>query len=686
MLGHVFEKLLDVDTREEQGTYYTPKEIVVYMCRRSLIDYLHKNLNIDKSFDLNDLFLEKFDFTIFKNYLSQIDELLKEVSICDPCVGSGAFPVTMMNEVSKLRYKLLEKKDNKEKQIYSFKKFFIQNNIYGVDIEPGAVEIAKLRLWLSLIVDVKDIKQIEALPNLDYKIMQGDSLIDEYYGINFENNENDLFGMDPELEKITKELQTKQNEYFNLKYLKSKVSKRKEVQVLLKKVLQYALDQQKSKLNFKKNTDLIKTVKNIEKNINELTKTYSIKEFFFWRLFFSNIFEKKNGFDIVIANPPYVFTKYVAWNKDYKKFLIEKYLNFNEKLSSGRIQTNKINLYVIFLILGLRLINDKGVNCFVVPNTILRSVIHHNFRHYLLKNSDILEIVDLKPKAFPGVTTSPIIILNNKQSLNSNSIKIIDTNFSEYKQITLDKTHNILQNNLKKNPFYVFNIFSNNEHLKVIKKIREDKIPLKNISKHIIAGIDASDKLIQNGKKNNQYRKLIRGSDVKKYRIEYNNEFILYDRDKMNRARPDELWRASKKIFIQRITGGNNPLVCSIDTNKLLGFASTNILLIHKEYENNYSYEFLSAILNSKLINYFYSVTFSNFSKLTVNISTSYLEEIPIPKINSRTSPIIKNIELTYKKEIKEKKNYNSKLIDKLIYDLYEIKKDDLKTINKQDE
>ena len=107
-----------------------------------------------------------------------IDKKLAEIKVCDPAVGSGAFLVGMMNEIVKARQILTTYLgESKKRTPYHFKRHAIQNSLFGVDIDPGAVEIAKLRLWLSLIVDEEDIKQIRPLPNLDYKIMQGNSLL-----------------------------------------------------------------------------------------------------------------------------------------------------------------------------------------------------------------------------------------------------------------------------------------------------------------------------------------------------------------------------------------------------------------------------------------------------------------------------------------------------------------------------
>ena len=670
MLGNVFEKLLDLKTREQQGTYYTPKEVAIYMCRASLKNYLLKNHNNLDEESVDSLF-SGYDFhKLSKSDLSELDNLLKNVAICDPCIGSGAFAVTMMNEVSKLRSAINKDNQNLEDKIYFYKKYFIQNNIYGVDIEPGAVEISKLRLWLSLIVDIKKISSIDTLPNLDYKIMQGDSLIDEYHGIKFEKSEYDLIGIDPKLENSIKDLQTKQSEYLNLKYAKSKFEKRKQVQEKLKDILMYVLNQKKNNTKNDKNSEI--AIKNIEKNINEISYSYAVKDFFFWKLFFSDIFNLKKGFDIVIANPPYVFTRDVDWENDYKKFIINRYLNFSENMSSTRVQTNKINLYIVFLVLSLKLINNSGVSCFIIPNTVLRSVIHKSFRNYLINNSSIKEIVDLKPNTFKGVTASPIIFLCDNLYKEDHNIKVIDSNFALDEKVSTKKHHFISQKNLKNNSYFVFDIFSKEKDSFVINKIKTNSILLKNISKYIIEGIVAKKSLIHSSKKNKSYREIILGGNIKRFQINFNSEYLEYTRAKIHRPRPDELWRADKKILIQRISGGLMPLVCAIDENKYLSFASTNILLLHEDFKDKYSYELISVIINSKLINYFYRKSFSNDSKLTVNVSTTYLEEIPIPLLNNQNKKIIQEIEKYYFQNISNQ-SFDLNYLDDLVFKLYDL-------------
>ncbi|MBU4293992.1 MAG: class I SAM-dependent DNA methyltransferase, partial [Actinobacteria bacterium] len=193
MLGKVFENLLEVKDRKSKGTYYTPREIVHYMCQQSLINYLATELeekvtkdDIEKLVKYGEQFgensinlkddLKNIPESISKN-VKLLDEKLVDIKVCDPAVGSGAFLVGMMGEIVRVRNVLSNYIKGPNRTIYNFKRECIENSLYGVDIDPGAVEIAKLRLWLSLVVDEEDIKKIKPLPNLDYKIVCGNSLM-----------------------------------------------------------------------------------------------------------------------------------------------------------------------------------------------------------------------------------------------------------------------------------------------------------------------------------------------------------------------------------------------------------------------------------------------------------------------------------------------------------------------------
>ncbi|MDO9586165.1 MAG: Eco57I restriction-modification methylase domain-containing protein, partial [Syntrophales bacterium] len=387
MLGKVFENLLEVKDRKSKGTYYTPREIVHYMCRESLINYLDAELvgaEGDLFFDRKDIeFLIRFGEMTHENdarvqsegretrdYPYQvpapiraranlIDEKLAGIRICDPAVGSGAFLVGMMTEIARARQTLSTYIDaDGQRTPYVFKRHAVQNSLYGVDIDPGAVEIAKLRLWLSLIVDEEDIREIRPLPNLDYKIMQGNSLLEEFEGIKLFDEKLITDRPIDETALLVKEAKRKQTalqrEYFRLQKagLLASVKKQElemelqEVAVSLKKLSKregkilediplFDSDAKKKadelrqlhkeffEASQKSRKDAIKARieamqwELIESTLKEQRKTDALEKigrhkkdnvrpFFLWKFHFAEAFQEKGGFDVVIANPPYV--------------------------------------------------------------------------------------------------------------------------------------------------------------------------------------------------------------------------------------------------------------------------------------------------------------------------------------------------------------------------------------------
>ena len=175
MLGHIFENLLE--DNKDKGAFYTPKEIVQYMCRQSVIQYLKKHTNSDFYPAIESLILYRKVNEIFqeKENALKIYTLLKSIKVCDPAIGSGAFPMGVLNVLFHARQLLYGFTQDKHTFSHAeVKREIIQENIFGVDIEQGAVDIARLRFWLALVVDEET---PQPLPNLDYKIVCGDSLL-----------------------------------------------------------------------------------------------------------------------------------------------------------------------------------------------------------------------------------------------------------------------------------------------------------------------------------------------------------------------------------------------------------------------------------------------------------------------------------------------------------------------------
>ena len=266
MLGRIFENLLE--DNKDKGAFYTPKEIVSYMCRESLIAYLQTGIEDELAKEAIRQFVTTHQ--VQEHLPNNTNQLLKDVKICDPAIGSGAFPMGLLKELFLCRMALEGFDQSKAAEI---KKHIIQQNIYGVDIERGAVDIARLRFWLSLIVDEET---PQALPNLDFKIMQGNSLLEQYCGVDLSNilQSNDMF-----VQAAAMELPEKLEQYYMPKSHEEKMILKKEITDIVKNCIREA--------NAK--------APDIQVDGND--------QFFLWHTWFADVFNRpsKQGFDIVVG-------------------------------------------------------------------------------------------------------------------------------------------------------------------------------------------------------------------------------------------------------------------------------------------------------------------------------------------------------------------------------------------------
>lgn len=384
MLGKVFENLLPENLRKGKGTYYTPREIVYYMCQESLINYFDSNSRFPREKSEKCIkSLKEGNVVISEKEAVEIDNLLKRIKVCDPACGSGSFLVGMLNEIVRLHLllRLLYPSKLSKKSEYELKKETIQNCIYGVDIDPGAIEIAKLRLWLSLVVDY-EIGDIEPLPNLDYRLMCGNSLLEEFEGVKFYNGENEkqefaLFIDTTKRDKIV-ELKKKVEEYFDIHDDEEKPKKRKEINDIKDWLIRTSLEKRKKEVSAqrKREQDKVNMLdkKSREKyfsgwgdkflaeaKINEVLENLhnpkKAKPFFIWRLEFIDVFEDKGGFDVVIANPPYLGEK---GHKD----LFQKI----QKGNLGKFYQRRMDLFYFFFHLALNLGKQSSHIAFITTN------------------------------------------------------------------------------------------------------------------------------------------------------------------------------------------------------------------------------------------------------------------------------------------------------------------------------
>jgi type I restriction-modification system DNA methylase subunit len=416
---------------------------------------------------------------------------------------------------------------------------------------------------------------------------------------------------------------------------------------------------------------------------------------FSWQKAYPTVF-KNGGFDVVIGNPPYVFTRDVDWSDEVKNYFWSKFEISKGDDKSRKNQSGKINLYILFIIKSTELLNKNGYLSFIIPNGLLRTTTYDTARKFILERTSIERIVDLKDGVFEGVTASTIIINLLNNNIKSDTL-IIDANCKIDGFVDENKTTKITQSNFLNNVSYTFSLYINPLEQNLFSKISNDEFYLKDITDEIIAGIDASKEYINNKKLTSEYRPMLEGKDIKKFQTNFGGNYVLYDRKKLNRARPDYVWQSENKIVVQRISGGAAPLVSTIDRNKYLSFNSTNLILIKKAFVIEYPYELICALINSRLWNFYYSKNFSNGSNLTVNISKTFLEMLPLPKnpnseIVNKISSIVENqltlneeIKIasldTKKEQIKQKIEYNEDKINSLVYQLYNLTKEEIELL-----
>jgi len=406
MLGHIFENLLE--DNKDKGAYYTPKEIVHYMCQESLIEYLCTSLQIEdeaKEKEAITNFLKKKEIdAILKPEIKNINKALDNVKICDPAIGSGAFPMGLLLEIFTAKQTLhtFEYGNTTKFDASAVKLNIIQNSIYGVDIEKGAVDIARLRFWLSLIVDEEKPK---ALPNLDYKIVVGNSLVsklgDDIIDIDWTLNETShgLFGADLAKQKgdLLKKISKEQKEFFNPDSDKKKLAadiRKLKIDLLINQlelmVTTKGIETKPSgngKTIAKQTERYLETLgwkQQIEKLKKLKAKPEATLHFFDWKLDFPEMMNEQinsnTGFDIVIANPPY----------------IKEYTNRDafEGFRHSPYYQGKMDLWYGFACKMLDLLKPKGIECFIAQNNWITSAGASIFRDKVLTESEIRIFTD----------------------------------------------------------------------------------------------------------------------------------------------------------------------------------------------------------------------------------------------------------------------------------------------------
>ena len=511
MLGKIFENLLE--DNKDKGAFYTPKEIVQYMCRESLIAYLCEKHKDDEE-DIRSL-VEHHITDWNEDTRKKILNFLKDVKICDPAIGSGAFPMGLLNELYQCRLALGEEKS------VNIKKEIIQNNIYGVDIEKGAVDIARLRFWLALVVEEEI---AEPLPNLDYKIMQGNSLLESYQGVDLsdltktkterEKSNICVTLFDEQLDVHRFQLSEYIKEYFNC----TNSDIKKELRQKIDENIRQQIEEQRISLDFS--------------NINLSANSH----FFLWHTYFGNVFNQvnktDNGFDIVIGNPPYI-----QLQKDGGK-LAKMYENqgYQTFARTG-------DIYSLFYEKGYQILKPKGILVYITSNKWMRAGYGEATRSFFAEKTNPLQLIDFAGiKVFESAAVDANILIFAKEN-NTFSTRACVVKDKELKKLSDYIKHHSIRCRFDNSESWV--ILSEIEQ-RIKTKIEAVGTPLRdwdiNIYRGILTGCNEAfiidkvkkEEILANCQTDEERQKtaeiirpILRGRDIKRYGYEFADLYII---------------------------------------------------------------------------------------------------------------------------------------------------------------
>lgn len=719
LLGKVFENLLasynpetKTTARKQTGSFYTPREIVDYMVDESLIAYLENHIAPQPPegensttkippLGIRELLHELVSYSSINPFADDettqkaIIKALDKCTILDPACGSGAYPMGILQKMVHILHKIdpnntewknrqlnrvnnaileLEQLDDttfRENTIrdleaqkvdieesftnneldYGRKLYLIENCIFGVDIQPIATQISKLRFFISLVVDQKVDAQkenfgIRPLPNLETKFVAANTLI----GINKPKVGDTLSIMfdKKEVQTLEKDLKKVRQRLFSAKTPSLKRTLREQDKAIR--------EQMSELLEEKYGSATAQQLASWDPYDQNTSSDFFDKE---W------MFDVSEGFDIVIGNPPYVVEKKLP--KEVKKY-------FEKHYQSALYQ---INLYLLFMEKAFSLSKNGGISSYIIPNTWLVNKTVSEFRKYLITNFTLIEIADLTKFKVFDATVLPIIYFGIKEKNAQYSIEI-----KEYVDASFAKKMSIQVENILKSDSYLINYQSDESQVDVLNKIENNTVTLNSLSK-ISFGVKfyqvnkgkpkQTESIVKNHsfthkfEINNTCKKILEGKDVDKYEYRFRENYIEYGQW-LAEPRSSELFEG-ERILIRRIVGKNSLIGTFIDGN----YCNNSLLHTVKPNSNKNSAKYLCALLNSKLIGYFFINKYARDEKTFPEIRIHELGSLPIKQLTPEgQQPFIDLVDkILVDKKAGEDTSILEAEIDYLVYELY---------------
>ncbi|HNX21217.1 MAG TPA: TaqI-like C-terminal specificity domain-containing protein [Bacteroidales bacterium] len=721
VLGLIFEKI----NGYKDGSFFTPGFITMYMCRETIRKAVIQKFNDTKGWNCEDIpsLYNKID------NLTEANQIINTLKICDPAVGSGHFLVSALNEIIAIKHdlKILVDREGKRLKEYHFevindelmitdeegdffeynptnkeshriqetlfheKQVIIENCLFGVDINPNSVKICRLRLWIELLKNAyyKNETELETLPNIDINIKCGNSLVSRYtldtkikkllqsskwnidsYKLAVSSYRNAKSKEEKrELERLI--LKIKQDFSSEIRFNDPLITKRDKLlhdiynrftgNFLFEPDIPFSKKEKDLELKGRKEKEKMESqVNSLTKKINDIKDSKIFQNSFEWRFEFPEVLNDDGdfvGFDVVIGNPPYVnFANLPEISREFfNKFELYK---------------NKTDLYAFFVGLSSKIKSNNGYICLIIPHTWISTTSFFPLRKLLIEQINLTKIVELKFGVFKDAYVKTVIIQTDNKS--NNQIQLLDENFLPRVKIPVET--------ILKDEELKINLTWNSDKYNIFSKIKTDAIKLGDIV-HFSRGIKTSDdnRFLFNEKSGTDYYKVIRGRNIKAYRIDYDNEYIWYRPDLMKEKKgclphSKEIFLTMEKIITQRVNSSGQ-LLATYDNEQYFCLDTTNIST--EKFDNNFNFKFIVGIINSKLINWWFNDEFKN-----PTISGYELHQIPIKKnltIENKISMLVESIIENYKIGITDKHSISE--IDQLVYELYGLTEEEIRIV-----
>ena len=711
LLGKVFENLLaaynpetQTTARKQTGSFYTPREIVQYMVDESLVAHLKRTVGEELEAEYRKL-LQYTDepFDLNEQQRHAIMQSLYNCKILDPACGSGAFPMGILqqmvhilqridpdntnwkemmlnqavgetkeafkNDISEERQELLKDiersfDENINRPDYARKLYLIENCIYGVDIQPIAIQISKLRFFISLVVDQKtndnpaDNFGIRPLPNLEAKFVAANTLI------GLEKIDASLFDTD-EVKDKEEEMKEARHKIFSAKTVKTKRKYRQRI-ADIRQELSALLEESGAVGN-----DGAKQLNSWDMFDQNASSPFFDPE---W------MFGVKGGFDIVIGNPPYG----VSIKDDYRRKVVGHLGNVPD-----------YEIYYYFIQEAEQLIVEKGILSYIIPNTYLFNTYAKKYREAILEKWKIIEILDCtKFPIFEKAVVRNTINTWQKQSGGNDIVGYRKTaNVLSFDGLVSQEREFMSKEGIMAmNQNWGLAFCLNNETIEIIRKISNCTNTIKENFPLISQGLIAYDKYQGQSEEiikkrayhftsyHNGLKQWLWGEDVTRYAVKWNNkEYIDYCDGIANPRNP--IFFNGKRVLVREIT---NPSIFAAVTDKEL-YNDPAIIIVKDN--PNYSLYCVLAILNSKLATFYH---FNHSPKATKGafpkILVQDIKDFPLPTINDRTRDKIEQLVsdiLTSKSEnVGADTLQNEREIDYIVYRLYGLTFNEVKIVD----